>query len=78
VASGTSNAGVATLLSVFFLFGGQLYNHDFKKAVLIFVLGGVCIPLIAAGGFGALLWFVLWIWAVSDAHTVASGRRRPW
>jgi TM2 domain-containing membrane protein YozV len=71
--------GLAAFLSFLFVGLGQLYNGQIGKGLLVmfvnFVFWGV-----AAGGesVGFILLFILWIWVIFDAHSVAKRKRLNW
>ena len=64
---------VAVVLSLFVTGLGQLYNGDWKKGLVMF--GGAVLGLLFTGGIAT---FVIWVWAMIDAHQVASGKGKIW
>lgn len=71
--------GLAAFLSFIFVGLGQLYNGQIGKGILVmfvyFLFWGVAV-IEAPGAF--ILIFVLWVWMISDAYSVAKRKRLNW
>jgi|HubBroStandDraft_6_1064221.scaffolds.fasta_scaffold106992_1 hypothetical protein len=81
------NPFIATLISFLFPAAGQLYNGDFKKAGLLWLVYFVL--LILAGAFGSvtigtgailpgIVSLGVWGWAITDAYGVAKRQKPLW
>jgi hypothetical protein len=71
------NPTVALLLSMFLPAIGQVYNGDVKKAAAMW--GGYLLSAVLAAFYiGILIWMGVWVWSMIDAHSVASGKTKPW
>lgn len=81
------NPFIATLISFLFPAAGQLYNGDFKKAGLLWLVYFVL--LILAGAFGSvtigtgavlpgIASLGVWGWAIMDAYGVAKRQKPLW
>ena len=60
----------AVLLSFLVCGGGQLYNGDFKKGLVMF--GGAVVLAFVTAGVGTLF---VWVWGMIDA---SQGSKRTW
>ncbi len=81
------NPFIATLVSFVFPAGGQIYNGDFKKAGLLWLVYFVL--LVLAGAFGSvtvgtgailpgIVSLGVWGWAIMDAYGVAKRQKPLW
>ncbi len=71
VAAGAKNPWIAVLLSFLIPGVGQFYNNDPKK-------GGVMLGLAILLALTFIGYLGIWIWAMIDAHQVASGKGKVW
>ena len=71
------NPFVATLLAVFLVGLGQLYNGDYKKMALIWV-AVIVLLVFSAIVICPLIAFCIYVWAIFDAYRVASQKTALW
>lgn len=81
--SGPKNAGTAAVLSIFIIGTGQMYNGEFGKGFLFFIVAlitgsfwitGVMYPLFFVGplfSIALIVWICVWIYALIDAYRTA-------
>lgn len=66
------DAGLAVVLSVIMPGLGQIYNEQFLKGAVVFILALIAALLIVAG-IGLILFPIVWVYSAWDAYSVASG-----
>ena len=65
------NPTVATVISFVLVGGGQFYNGDLLKGIVM--LGGALLRLVT--GVGSI---IFWVWSMLDAYNVAKGNWKKW
>ncbi len=69
------NAGLSAVMSFFIPGLGQIYNGNIGIGIFFmftFLVGIITIPL----GFGAIIMFVIWVWAMTNAYNIAEAKNR--
>jgi TM2 domain-containing membrane protein YozV len=64
------NPAIAAVLSFFWSGLGQIYNGQIIKGVVFVVAAAVSAWLMVVG-IGFILWPIVWIWGMVDAHSSA-------
>ena len=64
------NPSIATILSLFFMGLGQIYNGQIGKGVVFIILYGISVALMWVV-IGFITTPILWIWGMVDANNSA-------
>lgn len=72
------NCFLATIVA-FFPGAGQLYNGDYKKAAIFYLLWVVCLALeVPTGSLINIVGLGLYGWSIFDAYSVAKRQKALW